>query len=552
LASSPPASADGTQESAHTTARDRRVTWLVALAAFVIVALVYLPALQGGFLAFDDDQFVSNNPLIKGGLSLALVREVFTRAVALHYAPLMFLSHATDVTLFGLDPRGHHATSVLLHAVNAALVVVVFTRLTRSRSAGAIAAALFALHPLRVESVAWVAERKDVLSGLFFLLCLWAWCDRRLLLAWLALALGLLSKGTLVTVPALLFLLDVLVLGRAHGALKRAALFVVPAAAAALGILLTQAPSITHSDDWRAPVRIGNAVVSVLRYAGKELWPADLSPWYGLPPGGWPWLAVVGAALTLAAITAAAVLWWRRSGDGVPLAGWLWFCGVLMPMLGFVKAGIQAMADRYTYLAGLGLVLVVVHVGALVLARIGRDAPASRARIGAAVALVSVLLVWRTEAQIPVWHDDGALWRRAMASEPWNPWPPFFAADRALAAGDVDGAKGLATIAVANAPGSAVIRLRLARALLVGDDVTGAAEALRFVTATDPARDDAWLLHGEVARRQGQDDDARVSFTRARDAAERAGHGDIRARAEACLRGEPLADISEPVDPLLR
>lgn len=426
----------------------RRPGWL-AVAVGLATLLVHLPALRGDFVNYDDPDYVTSNRMVQGGLTWAGVKWAFTTGQASNWHPLTWLSHLLDVTVFGLRPWGHHLTSVLLHALNAGLLFVGLRRLTGEVGASLFVAAVFGLHPLRVESVAWVSERKDVLSGLFALLTLLAWVgyagrrgartgvgepgfgeqrakveaqDRPAAatgygLALGCFALGLLSKPMLVTLPFVLLLLDGWPLHRwpatpAWRLVVEKLPFFLLAATSSVVTFLVQREGGAVSPLAGLPVgaRLGNAVIAYWRYLGALVWPADLSVMYP-HPGFWPAPAVTLAAAGLAAATGW-LLWQSRRRPWLGV-GWLWFLGMMVPVIGLVQVGIQSMADRYTYLPLIGPTLM--------LAWLGREWMAGEARNwarqwlplagGAAVVALGIL----TLNQIAFWKDSEALFRRAVA-----------------------------------------------------------------------------------------------------------------------------------------
>ena len=417
--------------AAHVTASEpepvpaRRVLPAVLLLVAAVLG-AYAGAYRNGFVNFDDDDYVTENPAVSAGLTAAGVRWAFTEHHAANWHPLTWLSHMLDVELFGLDPAGHHLTSVLLHALNAGLAFLALLRLTRAFLPSLLAAALFALHPLRVESVAWISERKDLLSGAFFLALLLAyeaWVRRggarRYALVLLALALGLLSKPMLVTAPFVLLLLDVWPLRRPWSARLVAEKLPLLALAAGASVVtaLVQARGGAVSPLGLVPtdLRIANAAVAYWAYVGLTLWPARLGALYPHPASrlneevsAWtPGSVAALAALVL--VTVAALALARRRWP--PSVGWLWYAGMLVPVIGLVQVGVQSWADRYTYLPSIGLSIALVQLGAALVARRPRLAPPV---VGLA-ALALVLLALRTGAQVRVWRDSESLWTRTLA-----------------------------------------------------------------------------------------------------------------------------------------
>lgn len=400
--------------------------WFVLTAALTVA--VYGQVLRAGFV-FDDELYLLTNPALAAGLTLEGLRWALTSFYQANWHPVTWLSHLTDVTLFGLRPAGHHAVNLLVHLLNTALLARVLVVWTGSVRRSWLVAALFALHPLNVESVAWVAERKNLLSTLFFLLALLAY--RRAVArprlgaqAQVAvfLALGLMAKPMLVTFPFVLLLLDWWPLGRlppggvgagagaSIGRLLRekAPLFILAGASIAITIAAQRAGgAIATLAHHTLSERVGNALLSYTRYLGKAFWPADLAVFYPYPVGG-PLSARVVAAGLLLAVICVAVL--ARVRDRPWLAvGWFWFLGTLVPVIGLVQVGSQALADRYAYLTLPGLFIVVAWESAQALR--GR-----RRCLGiAATALLCATLAALTARQAGYWRDQRTLFTRALA-----------------------------------------------------------------------------------------------------------------------------------------
>jgi tetratricopeptide (TPR) repeat protein len=404
---------------------------LLGLAIALLALGVYVPILQAGFVSFDDTLYVTANRHVQGGLTPAGVLWAFGANVASNWHPLTLLAHMLDCQLFGLDAPGHHASSLLLHLLDGVLLFAFLVRTTGEAARSALVAALFAVHPLHVESVCWVSERKDVLSAAFFLVALLAWrrwlerpTRRRYGLVALAFVLGLLAKPMVVTLPCVLLLLDVWPFGRVTlGPLSAVArrrelvellreklpLFGI-AAASCVVTLVTQSGSMGSLAAVPVSLRVGNALVAYASYLGKTFWPARLAVFYPLPRSVPVGEALLAAGL-LPGITALALLRVRRS----PwlLVGWLWFAGMLVPVIGLLQVGRQAMADRYTYLPSIGLFLALAwEVPALLGA--GWRRPAVRAAVGAAAVVAVALLAGAARAQVLTWRDDETLFRHAM------------------------------------------------------------------------------------------------------------------------------------------
>ncbi len=395
----------------------RRLPLALGAALALLTLAAWLPALRNGFVNLDDPYYVTAQPHVLPGITRAGLAWAWTAKVASNWHPLTMLSHMLDCQLFGLDPAGHHATSLLLHLANVLLLFAVLWRMTGAAGRSAAVAALFAVHPTHVESVAWVAERKDVLSALFWLLAMGAW-ERyarapsigRYLLVALLMALGLMAKPMVVTLPFALLLLDVWPLGRLQLGWKRLTIEKIPllalSAASSLITLRYQQTSLAPLGVVPWSLRAANALVSYAAYLGKLFLPRHLAVFYPIPLAIPAW-KVAGAALLLTALTALAV--WRARREPWLLVGWLWFLGTLVPVIGLVQVGRQAMADRYTYIPSIGLFLAVVWS----LAELGK---AHRAALAATAGIVILALAAITWTQIGYWSDSATLFRHALAA----------------------------------------------------------------------------------------------------------------------------------------
>ena len=390
-----------------------------AVALALAVCAVFLPAVHGGWLSLDDDSYVRSNPLVRGGLGLVAVSGEFTSTRGSVWIPLAWLSHMLDVTLYGFEPAGHHLTSILLHAANTVVLFAVLSRLTGAPVRSALVAALFALHPLRVESVAWIAERKDVLSALFVFLTIGAharWVQRRTAASYAlvlgACALALLAKPMAVTLPVLLLLLDVWPLGRGGLGPRRLLAEKLPllalAGAVALVTLTVAGGNGLLADVHSAGERAGNALVSYVRYVAWMAWPVRLGVYYPFPPP-WPLGTVLAAAGLMIAMGLVALVLARRAP--YVAVGYAWYLVALLPVIGFTQAGGQGLADRFTYLPMIGLLIAVVW-GAADL--VGHSAPL-RVASGLAAGLVVGLLAGQTRAQLGYWRDAETLYARTLA-----------------------------------------------------------------------------------------------------------------------------------------
>ena len=351
--------------------------WLVVVCVSIATAVAYLPVRHAQFVKFDDPDYVTNNPVVQEGLTWAGVAWAFTTTRASNWHPVTWLSHMADCSLFGVDPMGPHLVNVGLHIANAALLFAILRVTTGDRFPSALTAFLFALHPAHVESVAWVSERKDVLSTLFWFVTVWVyvgWTRRGGRARYGAMAvvfcLGLMSKPMLVTLPFTLLLLDVWplrrltldadssFLGTARGLVReKVPLFVLAVGMAAVTVWAQQEGGAVRTlEEVPVSLRSANAVVAYARYLGLLLWPTDLSVFYPLPPQ-WPTAMVAGAGGLLIGVTGLVAV--ARKRARYLLVGWLFFLGTLVPVIGLVHVGSQSLADRYTYVPSIGLFMMV-------------------------------------------------------------------------------------------------------------------------------------------------------------------------------------------------
>jgi Flp pilus assembly protein TadD len=404
----------------------------VELAVCVLLLLAVVAAfgqtVQHEFFSLDDGGYVYGNAHVFRGLTTAGIVRAFTRGDQANWIPLTWLSLMLDCQFYGLHAGGHHLTNVLLHAATAILLFLVLRRMTGRLWPSALAAALFAVHPLRTESVAWITERKDVLSGLFFMLTLWAYLGyvrhpfsgARYALLLLLFALGLMAKPMLVTLPFVLLLLDYWPLGRMAGTadqravspwrlmMEKVPLFAL-VAGDCVAMMLIQDHTLVSSE--RLPLwwRLGNATIAYATYLGQFFWPAGLVVVYPRLELALPWWRVGAACAVLAGVTAAAVL--ARRKCPYLLVGWLWYVGMLVPVIGLLQVGCASRADRFTYLPQIGLVVALIW-GA---ADLCRAWPYRRWAIGAASALLLPVLLGCAFRQTSFWCDSLTLWDRTLA-----------------------------------------------------------------------------------------------------------------------------------------
>jgi tetratricopeptide (TPR) repeat protein len=406
----------------------------LCLLLIVVVLVSYNSVIHNGFLNYDDDGYITNNLHVKTGLTWATAKWAFSTYYLANWAPLSWLSHALDCELFGLNPAGHHYISVLLHAGNAVLLFLLLYRVTAFRWRSLTVAALFALHPVNVESVAWAAERKNVLSMLFLLLAFHAyvWYTRKpALVSYLAVlflfSLGLLSKSQVITFPFLLWLWDYWPLGRifppsaSHTHLpdgqtrlrngrvvwEKVPLLLLSAASALITMKAEKAGGALKTQ-YSLLLRLETATISYARYLGKAVWPSKLVALYPHPTELYPAWQVAAAAALLILITALVILARNRRYLAV---GWFWFLGSMVPMIGLVQVGAHSIADRFAYLPFIGLFLMLTWLLADGAQAVRIPAPC----LALPAACCFLVLGALTYRQVSYWHDIPSFWLRTLA-----------------------------------------------------------------------------------------------------------------------------------------
>jgi tetratricopeptide (TPR) repeat protein len=540
------------------------------LALVSITWLVFGQTLRHDFVDFDDNSYVYQNPAITRGLSVDGVLGAFTHPHAGNWHPLTTISHMLDCQLFGLKASGHHFTNVLLHTIAVLLLFFVLKQMTGAFWPSAFVAAVFAIHPLHVESVAWVSERKDVLSAVFFMLTLGAYVRYarkrsvgRYLTVALCLALGLMSKPMLVTVPFVLLLLDYWPLNRIRGqksavtgqktqvrgqwsVVSGLVMEKIPLLAlcvpSCIATLLVQHYAKTSMDQLPFTWRLSNAVVSYVAYIWQMLWPAQLAPFYPHPNDQLPLWQVLLASAFLIAVSGLAIH--SRKERPYILTGWFWYVGMLVLVIGFVQVGEQARADRYTYLPQIGLyVLIVWGLVNLIAPTMTRD---SASRLGAtgprpitrgsrgvrtdvpqghgykpfcAATGIAILIAlsWRAFAQTSYWKNSETLWNHTLAVSPANDMAHTNLGYLSLRRGDFDQAishfeKAL-EIRSSHAfghykLGGALIESNLATALTQKGLLDEAIYHYEKAAKMRPDYGDVYLNLGSVLFQQGRTDEA--------------------------------------------
>ena len=421
-------------------------TTVLSLLLALLTVLTYNSTAHNDFVSFDDPAYITANSHIRAGLTWTTVKWAFRSTEQANWHPATWISHALDYQLFHANPVGHHYMSVLLHAATTILLFLFLQVATGFIWRSSLVAALFAIHPLNVESVAWASERKNVLCMFFFLLMLLAyhWYAqrpdwKRYLLVTVLFAMGLMSKPMLVTAPFVLLLLDYWPLQRTREtawprlALEKLPLLAIAAVSSVVTLIVQRVAGAIHSGDFTPSNRLQNALVSYMRYVGKAIWPSDLASFYPHPrhlPG---WQVALAALFIISAT--GAVLLFRRERPYLAF-GWFWFVGTMVPVIGLVQAGEQGMADRYTYLPFVGLFLLIVW---------GLAEFAEKYKIDAtylAVTGICVLaaLAFVTHKQIGFWKNTRTLWEHTLSITDHNYVAEASLGAELISEGDIQGA----------------------------------------------------------------------------------------------------------------
>jgi Flp pilus assembly protein TadD len=433
--------------------REDRRTLVICVVLTLGTLLLYAPVLFFDFINWDDPQYVIGNFHLQDGLGWRGLAWSFQTAYGSHWIPLLWLSYMLDYQFYALNPAGYHASNVLLHTANAVLLFLLLKRMTATFWRSAMVAALFAWHPMHVESVAWIAERKDVLSTLFWMLTIWAYLNYagkggvgRYFLVLMFFAFGLMAKPMLVTLPFVLLLLDWWPPRRFQSetpagemnpgdlscpaktwrqlVLEKAPLLLLAAGCSLVtAVLQMRGGAIPSLAEVPLESRLLNALVSYWHYIEKIIWPVDLSVIYPLRPA-WPWADIVAAVIILAAISAGAVCFRKRRP--YLMLGWLWYLGTLVPVIGLMQVGAQAMADRYTYIPSIGLFIMICW-GAFDLMQTGvrvldnQLLKRHQQWVPGTLCLATLAMCgWATSHQLQYWRDSGTLFSRALAVYPDN------------------------------------------------------------------------------------------------------------------------------------
>ena len=495
---------------------------LICLFLAILTLLVYWQVQYHQFLLWDDDAYIVENPHVRTGLTAENVLWAFTSAHSSNWHPLTWISHMLDAQLYGLNPGGHHWSSVLLHLANTVLLFLLLSTSTGAKWTSAFVAALFSLHPLHMESVAWVSERKDVLSTFFWMITLLAYVSyaknrggKGYALVLLFFILGLISKPMVVTLPFVLLLMDYWPLRRLQMETFRTAratmlplcrekipFFVLSACSGLVTFLVQKSAGAVMSDHLSLNDRLANAVVSYVGYITKTIWPSDLAFFYPHPMDSLSFWHGIGCLFLLGCITLIVV----RLAVSRPymIVGWLWYVGTLIPVIGLVQVGSQAMADRFTYIPQIGLLIII----AWGFRDLGAAQPRSRVPLLVLSCFIVLALAVVTHHQLQYWRDGMSLFSRAVRADPQNSRGHFLLGEELLRQGRIEEAISEYSESVRILPRETSFLNGLASALLRAGRVEEAIRHLREAVRVSPG--DARILTslGSALRQHRERDEA--------------------------------------------
>jgi Flp pilus assembly protein TadD len=486
-----------------------------------ITFAVFGQTLGHGFINFDDPLYVSGNSQIQSGLSWQNMLWALTHVHSHNWHPLTTISHMLDCQLFGLKPGAHHAMNLLLHSVNAVLLFVLLATATQRIWSSAFVAAIFAIHPLHVQSVAWIAERKDVLSGLFFVLTLLAYLHYarkpalgRYLLVSILFAGGLLAKPMLVTMPVILLLLDYWPLERSQSSeatgqerftLVRLVAEKIPLFLLSLGsavaTLIAQRGGIVATAELPLTWRIPNAISACVIYLRQTIWPAKLALFYP-HPGDLPIDETLGAIAILVLISTTVFIFRRRAP--YLITGWFWYLVMLAPVIGLIQVGAQAHADRYMYLPQIGLCIAITWAAVDLLRRF----PFRGELLGVVAPALVVLFGWRAWIETTYWHDTERLWDRTFAVTGQNDLAHFAMGEFFLNADRLDEAISQFQVVLARHPNDPDANFQLGSAHMKKGELALAAHDFGATLKAEPSNPQAETNLANVLLAQGRLDEA--------------------------------------------
>jgi protein O-mannosyl-transferase len=481
----------------------------ICLSLAVLTWLVFGQTLWHDFINYDDPRYVYENTKITGGLRISGIAWAFTHIHSLNWHPLTTISHMLDCQLYGLKAGWHHFTNVFLHTLAAMLLFLALQQMTGAVWRSAFVTAVFAIHPLRVESVAWIAERKDVLSGVFFMLSLLAYLYyvrvpriRGYLLVVFLFACGLMSKPMLVTLPFVLLLLDYWPLDRIKGQLWNRVAEKIPlialSAVSSVITFLVQKGAVGRTEELPILERINNAIVSYVLYIWQMLWPVNLAVFYPHPENRLSLWEIISFLVLLICITAVAIA--VRKKRPYIVTGWLWYLGMLVPVIGLVQVGWQGRADRYTYLPQIGLYIAATWAVTDLTALYRHQ----RAILSTAAIVVIAALSCCAWVQTSYWRDSEALFRHALAVTTNNDVAENNLGIVFLGQGKLDEAISLLQTAVDLRPENSPAHENLAKALLQKGQVAGALIHYRKLLELQPDNIEVHNIVGTVLTQQGR------------------------------------------------
>ena len=503
---------------------------LICFALITFTLIIYWPVRSHDFVNYDDPDYVTENPIVQQGLTGESIAWAFKTGHSYNWHPVTWLSHLLDHELFGLKAGGHHFNNILFHAINSLLLFLILRRMTNAIWKSAIVAALFAWHPLHVESVAWVCERKDVLSTFFWMLTLWAYARYtekptivRYLFIIFPFVIGLMAKPMLVTLPFVLLLLDFWPLRRtaivSSGKsqkqkprpisaqklfLEKIPLLVIAFAASIVTFLVQRsAGAVAQTDAFPIAERLGNAAISYIRYLGKTFWPTDLSVFY--PYQDWQTWQIAIAFLILITVSITVIL--LRQNKPYLAVGWFWFLGTLVPVIGLVQVGTQAMADRYTYVPLIGFFIFLVWGVASLLKK-----PSSVQNFGITLVICTVLVgcLITTRVQIQHWRNSETLFSHALKIESGNLVARVMLGNALAKQGDFQEAKAQYEAAIAIRPDFAEVYFNLGNLLVEEKQLDEAIARYALAIQKNPAYAHA---HANMAITLGMKGDYREAIS---------------------------------------
>lgn len=502
-------------QNAHAGRTERFKTLGICLGLAVITFAVFGQTVTHDFIDFDDNDYVYENPMVAQGLTFRGLAWAFTQFHSANWHPLTWISHMVDCQIYGLRPGGHHLTNVLIHAATAMALFLALRLMTGATWRSGFVAAVFAIHPLRAESVAWIAERKDLLSGLFFILTIGAYTRyvrqpgiARYIFVLLFFALGLMCKPMLVTLPLILLLLDYWPLQRQESPVKlvleKSPLFGLSAFSCFV-TLLAQRAGLQSTDVYSMSLRLANALVSGVVYLRQMIWPANLAVFYPYPRNGFPLGEMAVASSLIGGLTAIAI--WQCRKRPWLFTGWFWYLIMLLPVIGLVQVGAQAHADRYTYLPQIGLGVALTWLAG--------EWIVSRAAAWTLAGTVIIGLTICACRQTATWQNTKALWVHAIACTRNNALAHKNLGDALFKEGKANDAISQYRIALQLRPGYAEAHNSLGIALEKNGKLDEAAGEYNDALKIYPTFAYAALNIGALYFKEGRIDDAMAAFQNA-------------------------------------